>query len=136
MTPSRNVGFVLERHPDGQSVDRRASVDREMKYRLVIVIEIATTRDRLEMAERIVTDAHGFDPGDLILKHKTVAEGPRDVERDPRIGIGIPDIEKKRPVRLEHAAQGPPDLGKPSEVGGARPAVVVAAVCDPDIVRG
>lgn len=134
VSPPHDVGFVLERNPDGESVNLDSARLSEVEYCLMVLIEIAPTRDRLEVPDRVRADANGFDPGDVVLKHERTAECASYVQGYPGISVCAADVEEERAIVFEHAGKPLTDLPEPRKIGLTRLAVVVGSVCNPNVV--
>jgi len=71
---------------------------REMKNRLVCNIHKPLRLNRFEMAVRLFTYGNVFDPRNVVLEKPILSKGLRNVHSDPRLGAGIPNVHKQRPV--------------------------------------
>src|SRR5882672_195680 len=92
---SRSMTFILERHADRQSIDGNIATHGKVQDRFMVLIEVARAADRLEMPDRILADADGLHPDDVILQHEGIAQPIGDIHGDPWVLIGAADIEEE-----------------------------------------
>jgi hypothetical protein len=72
----------------------------------------------------------------MILQYKNVTKGRGDVLSDPRIRIGAAHIQKKGGVGSHHAVKFSSYPRKPTQIRLAGTLVVIASVCNANVVGG
>src|SRR6185312_13447529 len=73
MAPARNVALVLIGHAEGEAIERRLSLWREVENIFVAIVQVTRRADRLEMPARdllvhVVRQTDRLDPVDCVLE--------------------------------------------------------------------
>jgi len=139
--PARDVALVLVRHTEGETIERSFSLGRKVKNIFVAIVQVTGRVDRLEMAARnlappeLVRQGNRLDPVNRVLQNEKFAQAQDQLVRQHRIGRRSTEVEKKRSVRLEKAANLGGPLFAPIEIQIAFRCVREFAVPNPEIVR-
>src|SRR5689334_14423283 len=108
--PTSDIALVLIRHSDCQTIDVHAAGRGEVKNIFVTVVNKTFRADRLEVSERLnlarpILDRDRFDPVNRVLQNKVFSKSENYFVGQHRIRRRSADIEKKRTIALEKAAE-------------------------------
>ena len=134
MAPPCDVRLILKRNANRHPVHRHRAGFCVVEYRLVVVVEEPPAGDRLEVPNRIVPDADGFDPDNVVLKKKQWAHYLSDVLGNPRVGTGAAYIKEEGCVRPHNTLNLSSDVGQPTEIGFPRLSIIIGFVCHANII--
>ena len=132
---ARDVGFVLERHADRQSVEFHVARQRQVKDVLVVVVKETLPTHRLEVTDRIALGGDRLDPGDVVLQHEQRAQPDDQFKRQPRSTGRAGDIEEERSVRLHDTTDFARNTDQPVEILVLTPSVVIVTVRQSKVIR-